>query len=242
MNDQQIAFAHYYVDDPDLNQTAAYVRAYPESSENSARSGGSRLMANANVRALIRDLMAKRGERLQISQDDVLNLIYDTATANPNELVQVRRFACRYCYGDAHLYQYTQGEYLAALAKWRTAVRTARACRIEEPPEPDVCGGIGYTKLLPPYPSCPECHGDGEEDVILMDTRTLSPAALRLYAGAERTKSGIKVHTHNRDKNVEMLARHLGMLTDRVDLTSAGAAFKPMSLAEFYGVDDGAET
>lgn len=53
--------------------------------------------------------------------------------------------------------------------------------------------------------------GQGHARTIIKDTRFLSPAAVALYAGAEDTKYGVKVHTHSKVAAIEMLNKHLGL-------------------------------
>jgi len=87
---------------------------------------------------------------------------------------------------------------------------------------------------MPPMPGCPECFGEGIEDIVIKDTRTLSPAALELYAGAKVTKTGIEILTHSRDKNLELIGRHLAMFTDKFDHRSGDGTMTPKSLDDFY--------
>ena len=56
-----------------------------------------------------------------------------------------------------------------------------------------------------------QCGGDGFSRVALADTRRLSPAAAALYAGAEQTKYGLKVHMHDKLAAMEKLFKHLGL-------------------------------
>ena len=56
----------------DLNSTAAYGRAYPETTARSARAAGARLLANVSVQARVAELQAERAARVQVTQDDVL--------------------------------------------------------------------------------------------------------------------------------------------------------------------------
>lgn len=56
----------------DLNATRAYKTAYPKVTENSANACGSRMLATAKVVARIRVLQEKRAQRVEVTQDWVL--------------------------------------------------------------------------------------------------------------------------------------------------------------------------
>ncbi len=55
-------------------------------------------------------------------------------------------------------------------------------------PAPDGMGGFGFDPKAEPHPDCPECGGEGMEDVHVADTRKLRGPAKVLYAGAKRNK------------------------------------------------------
>ena len=218
----------------DFNASRAYRIAYPNSSVKSAGVSGHELLKNPKITAHLSGLIDARKERLDLKADDVLQKLWNVATADPNELIEIRRDCCRYCYGDAFGYQYTAGEWEEIQRQHAAACDRATLIKQPVPDEPDLRGGLGFNKLMPPMPGCPECFGEGIEDVIIKDTRTLSPAALELYAGAKVTKTGIEILTHSRDKNLELIGRHLAMFTDKFDHRSGDGSMTPMSLDDFY--------
>lgn len=64
----------------DLNSTQAYFRAYKTTkSEKAARSNASKLIAKANVQERIKELMAKREKRTNVTQDMVVERLADLA-------------------------------------------------------------------------------------------------------------------------------------------------------------------
>jgi phage terminase small subunit len=67
---QQERFCLEYLQDP--NATAAYQRAYPDSSRASAERSGPRLMGNVEVQSRIAALQAERRERAKVTADRVL--------------------------------------------------------------------------------------------------------------------------------------------------------------------------
>lgn len=169
--------------------------------------------------------MEKRSERTKITQDMVLQRYWMMATANPNELTQVRRTCCRHCYGVEHEFQWKdEGEFQSALAR-----ETAAAKEEERPPRLlNDFGGYGFDSSLSPHAKCPECHGDGHLSTFFQDTRDLSPAALALFAGVKQTKEGLEIKMHDQKAALDQIARHLGMFNDK--LTLKGDEQNPLQL------------
>ena len=79
-----------------------------------------------------------------------------------------------------------------------------------------------------PNPDCGICKGEGSPHVYIADTEKLSPAAKLLYQGAKETKFGIEIQTADRMKALDNVARHLGMFTDKVEV-SGGMAISTIS-------------
>lgn len=234
MNQQQDLFCREFVANS-FNGVQAYMAAYPDSSYGAAGGSAHELLKNPQIQDRITELLRDRMARLNLQADDVLRLLWATVTADPNELVEVRRDCCRHCYGLDHLYQHTPAEWEEVQRKHLEACQRAEAAGGKLPPEPPLLGGIGYDARFPPYPDCPECFGRGIESIHLKDTRTLSPAARQLYAGARQTKNGIEILTHSRDKALELLGKHLALFTENVNHTNNGGSFQPMTLDQFYG-------
>ena len=69
-----------------------------------------------------------------------------------------------------------------------------------------------------PNPKCRKCGGKGRGSVVITDTRKLSPAAAKLYAGVQVGKDGMKVLLRDRDAAWMAVARHLGMFKDSLEL------------------------
>ncbi len=70
-----------------------------------------------------------------------------------------------------------------------------------------------------PNPLCIKCGGEGHGRVYVADTRKLKGAAKRLYAGVQLGKDGIKVNMRDQDAAVANIARHLGMFSDKLELS-----------------------
>lgn len=201
---RQQAFVREYL--VDLNGSAAARRAgYAESR---ATNTAVDLLAMPRVQAAIAKAQAARARRTEITADMVLQRWWQIATADPNELVQHRRGACRYCHGDGHRYQWTEREYLAAVAAYeKLEQRDADAAG----PPPDIGGGFGYDPTVSPHPACPECHGDGLGIVHAADTRHVTGPAALLYAGAKQTRDGLEIKLHDQLKALEIVSKHVGV-------------------------------
>lgn len=71
MTDKQKIFADEYL--IDLNATRAYKAAYPKvKNDNTAAVSANRLLRNDNVAEYIKERMADRAKRTEVSQDDVV--------------------------------------------------------------------------------------------------------------------------------------------------------------------------
>lgn len=180
---------------------------------------GYHMLRRPEIRAAIDEALAARLarvkaglEKVEASENFVLQQWLDIAMADANEIVQHRRTCCRYCHGVDGKYQRTRAEYEADYRSHQAD--PARALAAEFDPQ----GGDGFNATLDPNPECFECFGEGQSGVHLADTRDLSPGARALYAGVKQTKDGIEVKFNSKDKALEMIARHLGMLKDRVEV------------------------
>lgn len=169
------------------------------------------LMKREDIQARIAELFTERNARVQIEADEVLRQVHAIATADTNEIVQVRRGCCRHCYGTEHRYQYTDQR---ELKRAQAAFDMTEESLVENFEH----GGIGFDPKREPHGECPGCGGEGSVYVHINDTRHLTPAARALFAGAKTTKDGIEVKLHSKDKHLELLMRHLGLLNDKLEL------------------------
>lgn len=89
MTEAQKRFADEYL--IDLNATRAYKVAYPSvSKDETARSNGSRLLTNANVKAYIDKRQQDLRNRTNITQERVINELASIAFLDTTDLVQVK--------------------------------------------------------------------------------------------------------------------------------------------------------
>lgn len=151
-------------------------------------------------------------EAAQVNMQWVLAEWVQLVRADPSELARIVRDACRHCWGFDHRYQWRDEN------EW--AGECARALELGKP-APDLAGGYGFRRTRGPRPECPHCEGEGIERVQLADLRNVSPAARRLFAGVERTKSGFKIHTRSQDAALTNIAKALGGLAEHVKHSGA---------------------
>lgn len=198
----------------DFNLTQAAIRV--GYSEASARDTGSQLFALPDVQERVRKQLAILSERTTVDAQKVLERWWAIATANPGEIMQHRRGACRHCWGLDHRYQ------------WVDDVELEEAqVRAGEDQFVDFSGGFGYNRNKRPHKRCPRCSGEGVTWVHLADTRNLSAAGLLLFDGVKESRFGIEVKIQDRAKALEMVARHLGMFTDKLELGGPGGGAIP---------------
>ena len=215
-----------------LTRADAYRAAYDckNSTPKTIHDSASKLSRDPVVAQWIDERKQKALEKLDISQADVLRELWHIATADPNELTQIRRNCCRHCWGFNFGYQWKTEE------EWATAC--ARAIQNKAVP-PEFDGGDGFDKRLEPNPDCPECEGDGVPDIVMADTRKLTGSARRLFAGVKQTKFGVEVMMRDQDGALDKIARHLGLYNDKLHLPGVnGAAPTIPEKATIEGADE----
>lgn len=255
LNAKQLRFVALYqqsVTAGKPNAAQAYIDAGYKCSRASARAAAARLLADVSVQ----QLLAPAQQAAEVARVETIGTIRATAvavldrfwaiaTADPNELIELRRTCCRYCYGRNNLYQRTRGE----MDRDRAA-HDAKAAKVKakETPAPfDELGGTGYDPRKPPAADCEECFGEGVERVFPKDTRTLSPEARCLYAGVKVTKEGLEIKTHDQQAALVNVGKILGVFSAdakesggaagdtnvNVNVLSVGTAVVPSAVAGF---------
>lgn len=162
-----------------------------------------KLLDDAAIRARIKEMRDSAARACMITQEQILQDWFDVATADPNEIVAVKRYACRFCFGAGHRYQW------ATLEEWQRACVTASDRRQSTP---DCSGGFGYSEQLEANHTCPSCYGEGNLKVRIADTTKLQGKARKLYKGAKQDRFGvITVEMHDQDQARQNLARAMGI-------------------------------
>jgi phage terminase small subunit len=220
---RQIRFCNEYL--IDFNGTKAALRA--GYSENGAGQTAFLLLKNDEIAARIEERKEELAAAAGIDASWVLNQWRMIAQADPNELIQNRRVNCRHCWGVQHRFQWTQNEYLDAVN---------RALTMKPPaPPPDGLGGFGFDRTRGPNTTCPECRGEGFEDIFVADTNKLTGSARRLYAGLKKTKDGIEIKMRDQDGALASIAKYLGMVIDKKELAGPGGG--PVRVANIQATD-----
>lgn len=211
--------------DPETRRRALFVKEYLVDlvaknaavragySETSARQIGHELLLVPEIQEKIKAGMEKRSSRVEITADKVLERWWAVATADANELSEMRRVCCRYCYGKNHEYQRTPREMQDAIAQFERDKLAQESKGLKYTAQFNAAGGVGFDPRKDPQPGCPECFGQGTELPFYKDTRDLSPAAKLLFAGVETTQHGLKIKTHSQSEAMVNVAKHIGMLT-----------------------------
>lgn len=196
ISEQQGVFAQHVAMGKSL--TDAYRLAGYRGTGSTANSNASRMLRNARVSRAIRWLRDKRQKRLALTEQEIIHQLSSIASADPNELSQVRRVNCRFCWGVNHEYQ------------WRDENEYERACAAalkENRPPPGFAGGVGFVEQALPADDCPRCNGDGELQTFFADTTMLDGPARWLFAGVKETMNGLEVKTVSQEAARRDLAR-----------------------------------
>lgn len=209
LNAKQRAFVIAYcgVDNPTAYGNATQSALAAGYSENTAHSQATRLLGYAKVKAAIKEIEEDRFERAQIDGAAILKRAEEIMLADARELTSHHYGSCRYCWGEAHLYQWkTEREFNEAKEESERRKQAPPTCE----------GGFGYRLTNKPNPNCPECSGLGVGYTRIADTDMLSPDARLLFEGIKETKNGIEVNMASKKDAMMLLARHYGLLKEKV--------------------------
>jgi phage terminase small subunit len=200
---QELFVQEYLVD---LNATQAAIRA--GYSERTAYSQGQRLLKHVEVQAAVQAAMAARAERTEISADSGAGRALGDRHGRPGRADRVPARRLPLLLWRGHRYQETPAERERRRRDWESALGKAKEDGRAE--AFDELGGLGFDPRRDPHPDCPECFGQGEGEAFVKDTRQLSPAGRRLYAGVKLTKDGLEVRMHDKGSALVNVGRHLG--------------------------------
>lgn len=239
---QEKEFAIKFMETNDQVQAINF--AYPKRVATLTQSGiqiaASKLLKKPDIQAFIKDVRRELSGTVLYDLNTLVIDLVQIATADPNEIVQVRRECCRYCWGAGHHYQWTEWEYEAAIRDyekeaqlWDKKGRDPES----EPTLPDDYGGMGYNHTLSPNAACPRCFGEGQPRVFMNDSRYLSPGAKKLYAGAKLDKNGnIEAIMHSQQEARAQLMRIFGAWSPARDATPQAIRGAADKVSEHQGI------
>ncbi len=211
-------FALRYLVSGDATDAARHAKY----SAKSAHAQGNRLLKDVRVKTFLDEERAKVAQTAQIDAVTLAKDYQDIIQANPNDLMELRRVCCRYCYGVDNRRMWTAREFEDAQENFKESherwlddsdakQRRTKAYKRKEPKPPDIAGGLGFDPRKAPNPDCMECFGEGELKTHFKDTRSLTGGSLKLYAGVKQTKDGLELKVHDQMQARAKLAEHLGM-------------------------------
>ncbi len=210
----------------DLDPTAAAARAgIPPAAV-------PRMLRSRTIQAAIQIAKHRRASRTEIYADDVLNRWWEVATVDAREYTQIRRVACRRCWGRNHQYQFRDPELIESEMRHNAAEEDkARTHEGYVPVMFNDLGGPGFDGYRDPCRGpkaverlremgvaaqatsdhdCPSCDGMGEVSVWVNDSRNYSPAAAKAYDGVKVSKDGtVEVKTLDREHAWDMITAHV---------------------------------
>lgn len=215
---KEAKFCAEFIKTNNLAQSYRSVYGYPEMSNAAAYQAGRRALEIPRVADKLRSHANLLVRRSQMSVVDVFQEWLDIIRADPTELVTIRRVNCRHCWGRDHKYRWRDSDEFAAVQAevldWNSKPEHATTKR----PLPVDDGGYGWRKNHQPNAYCPKCDGEGHLDLWIADLATVSPQALKLFAGIKQTQHGIELKLHDRMSAIENVAKALGMFKTVIQL------------------------
>lgn len=194
----------------------AYQAAFPEegASHRVAYSKGHKILNSQGVKARARALRDDAAMDV-LDATRALAAHFIAVLSAPRDVVQHRRGACRYCYGDGHRYQWREHEYLDRLDEVEHHNKT-KSRGAAELMLPDPQGGFGYDEALPPVEDCPACKGRGVGYTYVKDTTELTPEEEAAFEGIEVSAQGLKAKYASRSEAAAGLMKLYGLGADNV--------------------------
>ncbi|HEX3912226.1 MAG TPA: terminase small subunit [Steroidobacteraceae bacterium] len=219
------------------NAARAYREAYnvgPNTLPSTVRNRGYELVHMPSVAARVRELQGAAAANVVMNTEVMMQHLYDIGYgADPEEISRVRIIACRRCHGLGRAHQWIdETEWALAAARAHDAGQAV----------PSFDGGTGYSRLLAPSETCPQCLGAGEPFVIVADTGELHGPARKLFVSARQKANGeVEIETEDRHAARQELHRLLGLITNKSESRSLSiratvdvADTSPQALLEAY--------
>lgn len=194
-------------------QAAAIAAGY---SKREAASAGYAVLRDPEIQLRLRELFAERARTIGMNGDDLMRLWAAIIDFDMNEIVELRRTCCPWCYSpDPHQKLLKPSELEEAEKDWTKRRAALMAVDADDPGEFEYKLPFWDTSK-PPVATCPECHGDGTATVFYHDTRYMGALAKKMYCGIKKTQDGeFDVVTLDKETALTNLARALGVFKDR---------------------------
>jgi phage terminase small subunit len=208
---QESIFATHYAES--RNHYAALRAAYPDlcngKSNPTIYRAACNILSRPHVLHAIEEVRAMMNAQTLVRATDIMRDLVDIVDANPNELVSVEKYNCRYCHGIDYGMQWVDAAELAlALDAWMSRKKKTGS-------PPSASGGFGFQHKGEPARDCPHCLGDGIEKRIVHDTTRLSPQARKLLKSVEQNADGsVRIVMHDQMLARDMLIKMLGAYKD----------------------------
>lgn len=215
MKTSHFNFVQALLADPAMNATRAYLRVF-SCNRKTAEAESSRLLQQEDVKAALEEGKAARLKRLELTQDDVLRDVFLGVQASGEELANHVVDCCRHCYGEGFRYMLTPAEFRSKLESYLVlnGKKDPHGFMFLE----EYGTLVGFDPRKPPRDDCPECFGRGVATILAKDTRYLTEAGRRQYAGVKMTKNGPELVLRSRDKALEIAAKHTGVARENIKL------------------------
>lgn len=182
LSPKRLRFCEVYVADKELNGTKAYKQVYSVKSDSVANACAARLLANAKIKEKIKELMAERSKRTEITQDFVLRELAAVAGAKLTDFATIK-----------------------TVERTRIVSKPKQKAENEENAEDD--DKKSYDDL---YEDVEETYEVQVIEVI--DTDNMPEDKIGAISSVKPgSKGGIELKMNDKVKALELLARHLGM-------------------------------
>ena len=169
-------------------------------------------------------------EKLGITRNFLIKTLFNIAFYDINNIIQIRRVACPFCYSKDHQPLIKPSEFTELCNEIEKANYSRSAedqIAIPQPPKE------WYNDTLEPNSDCLNCHGEGVIKEWIEDTDKLDAVGKLVYTGAEQTKTGIRISLFDRVKALEMLCKAL-RIYEAEPTVNVNATLPTQELAEKY--------
>lgn len=172
----------------------------------------SAILRQPNVSNAVKNFIVCRAARSGMSGDELIKIWIGILGFDANEFGSYVRFCCPFCYSTNNEPQESLADYYKLKDKWDTRQMEKSAKDPDYDPVDFRPMREIWDKSLPPIKTCPNCAGVGYGQVVIRDTRKLSPIAQLIYSGVAETKGGgVEIIAMSKQIAMDNLAKALGL-------------------------------